>query len=57
MLAAAKKYFSGLVGLGVFALLGKAVYAGASTGDLLGAGVAGVALALGAFLVTSAVPD
>ena len=57
MLAAAKGYFNGLVSLGVFGLVAKAVYAGASTGDLIGAGLAGLALIAAAQLVSAIFPD
>lgn len=57
MIAAGKKFFSGLVGLGVFGLVGKAVYAGAGAGELIGAGIAGLALVVGAYLVNSIVSD
>lgn len=46
MLITVKSYFNGLVGVGIFGLVVKAVYVGASTADLLSAGIAGVALAL-----------
>ena len=54
MVAAGKKFFGGIVGLGVFGVVGKAVYA---SGDLIGAGVAGLALVVAAYLVISVIPD
>ena len=54
MVAAGKKFFGGIVGLGVFGVVGKAVYA---SGDLIGAGVAGLALIVAAYLVISVIPD
>lgn len=56
-MTAAKKYFNGLVGLAIFGLVAVAVYGGAGAPALIGAGVSGLALYVGADLVTSVIPD